>query len=149
MTGYLVDTNVVSAGAPSRGPIRPDLLRWMDAQSRELFLSAVSVAEMVDGIAKVRQEGARRKAAKLSEWLQAVLHLYGERVLAFDAATAEVAGALSDLARGRGHAPGMADVIIAATAKRHDLVVLSRNHRHFRPMDVPVIDPFDRLPPAP
>jgi len=30
------------------------------------------------------------------------------------------AGALADLARSRGHAPGFADIAIAATACRHD-----------------------------
>jgi len=42
---YLVDTNVVSAGAPSR--FAPsELLAWMDAHSALLFLSAVTVAEI-------------------------------------------------------------------------------------------------------
>ena len=146
MTRYLVDTNVVSTGAPIRSARQPDVIRWMDQHSDDLFLSAISVAEIVDGIAKLKRGGARRKAADLSAWLQTLLHLYGERILAFDASTAEVAGALSDLARGRGHAPGLADVIIAATAKRNDFVILSRNQRHFRPMGVPVIDPFEQLP---
>jgi toxin FitB len=146
VTRYLIDTNIISAGAPTRHPKQPDVLRWMDLHSSDLFLSVISVAEIVDRIAKAKREGTRRKAADLSLWLQAVLHLYGERVLTFDVPTAEVAGGLSDLARGRGHAPGLADVVIAATAKRHDLVVLSRNQRHFGPMDVPVIDPFEQLP---
>jgi hypothetical protein len=77
-----------------------------------------------------------------------VLHLYGDRVLPFDSPTAEIAGALSDLARGRGHSPGFADIVIAATAHWHDLTILSRNERHFAPMDVAVVDPFGKLPPA-
>ena len=147
MSRYLVDTNVISTAAPTAAVKRPELIRWMDAHSSDLFLSAVSVAEIVDGIAKLEREGARRKASDLSAWLRTVLHLYGDRVLAFDGATAEIAGALSDLARGRGHSPGLADVIIAATARRHDLTILSRNERHFAPMDAVVIDPFQQLPP--
>jgi hypothetical protein len=46
------------------------------------------VAEIEDGIAKARREGATRKSVDLSAWLETVLHLYGDRVLAFDAATA-------------------------------------------------------------
>src|SRR5580704_5981033 len=57
-------------------------------------------AEIVDGIAKARREGVRRKAADLAGWLEAVLHLYGNRVLPFDVAAARVAGTLSDRARG-------------------------------------------------
>ena len=146
MSRYLVDTNVISAAAPT-ATVKPlDLIRWMDSHSDALFLSAISIAEIADGIAKVGRQGARRKAADLSAWLETVLHLYGDRVLAFDSATAQIAGALSDLVRGRGHSPGLADVIIAATARRYDLIILSRNARHFTPMDTPVIDPFKQLP---
>lgn len=118
----------------------------MDTHSPDLFISAVTIAEITEGIAKAKREGAKRKASNVSAWLQTVLHLYGDRVLPFDSPTAEIAGALADLARGRGHAPGFADVAIGATARRHDLTILSRNERHFTPMDVAVVDPFQTLP---
>jgi predicted nucleic acid-binding protein len=146
VTRYLVDTNVISATAPNLTVKRADLTAWMDSHSPDLFLSAITIAEIADGIANAKREGARRKAADLSSWLRTVLHLYGDRVLAFDNPTAEIAGTLSDLARGRGHAPGFADIAIAATARRHDLTILSRNARHFIPMDVAVIDPLEMLP---
>lgn len=146
MTRYLVDTDVISAAAPTKAVARSELIEWMDARSADLFLSAVTIAEIAEGIAKARRKGAERKAADLLDWLQTVLHLYDDRVLPFDAATAEIAGALSDLARGRGHAPGFADVAIAATARRHGLTILSRNERHFAAMDVIVIDPVQKLP---
>jgi predicted nucleic acid-binding protein len=146
VTRYLVDTNIVSAAAPTAAVSRPELVAWMETHSPDLFVSAATIAEIADGVAKAKREGAKRKASDLAAWLQTVLHLYGERVLPFDGPTAEIAGALSDLARGRGHSPGFADIIIAATARRHDLTVLSRNGRHFRPMDVVVVDPFQQLP---
>ena len=148
MTHYLVDTNIISATAPTMAVKRPELIEWMDSRSSDLFLSAVTIAEVSDGIAKAKREGASRKAADLSAWLRTVLHLYGDRVLTFDSPTAEIAGALSDLARSRGHSPGFADIAIAATARRHDLTILSRNERHFAPMEVAVIDPFRTLPPG-
>ncbi len=147
MTRYLVDTNVISAAAPTAAVRRAELMGWMETHSSDLFLSAVTIAEISDGIAKARREGAKRKASDLSAWLRALLHLYGDRVLPFDSETAEIAGALSDLARGHGHAPGFADIAIAATARRHQLAILSRNERHFAAMEVTVIDPFRRLPP--
>src|SRR6185369_17448919 len=119
VTRYLVETNVISATAHSAAVKRAELVEWMDAQSAALFLSAVTIAEIADGIAKARREGATRKASGLSAWLRALLHLYGDRVLPFDTPTAEIAGALNDLARGRGHSPGFADIAIAATARRH------------------------------
>jgi predicted nucleic acid-binding protein len=139
----LVDTNVISAAAPTKAVRSQEFTQWMNSQSNDLFVSAITIAEIADGVAKAKREGATRKPSDLSAWLHTLLHLYGDRVLPFDAATAEIAGALSDLARGRGLSPGFADVAIAATAKRHDLTILSRNGRHFVPMDVPTINPFE------
>jgi toxin FitB len=146
VTRYLVDTNVISLSAPTAAISRPELAAWMGLHSTDLFLSAVTIAEITDGIAKAKREGSRRKASQLSAWLRTVLHLYGDHVLAFDSSTAEIAGALSDLARGRGHSPGLADIVIAATARRHNLTILSRNTRHFAPMAAVVIDPFQQRP---
>lgn len=142
---YLVDTNIISAGAPSRlAP--PEIVAWMDTHSALLFLSTVTVAEIEDGIAKLRREGAIRKSDNLGAWLETLLHLYSDRILAFDTPTARIAGALSDQARGQGHAPGFADIIIAATARHREFTILSRNTRHFEPFGVPVLDPFAALP---
>lgn len=118
----------------------------MDTHSAELFLSTVTIAEIEDGIAKAKREGATRKARDLTAWLETVLHLYAARILPFDLASARLAGNLSDRARGHGHAPGFADIIIAATAQRHGLTILTRNLRHFEPLGVPLHDPFARLP---
>lgn len=148
MTRYLVDTNVISAAAPTTAVPRPELVAWMDAHSPDLFLSAVTIAEIAGGIAKAKREGAKRKASNLSAWLRTVLHLYGDRVLPFDGPTAEIAGALSDLARSHGHSPGFADIAIAATARRHHLTILSRNERDFAVMDAAIVDPFKELPPG-
>jgi predicted nucleic acid-binding protein len=144
---YLVDTNVISAAALSQ-PAAPALVEWMDAHSASLFLSVVTVAEIEDGIAKSRREGATRKSANLAAWLETVLHLYDDRVLVFDIPTARIAGAIADRAGGQGQAPGLADIIIAATAQHHRLTILSRNLKHFEPLGGVVIDPFARLPPA-
>lgn len=143
---YLVDTNVISQGAPARRSAATALADWMDRHSDELFLSAVTIAEIEEGIAKARREGAARKADDLSAWLDAVLHLYGNRVLALDAELARGLGQLSDHARALGRPPGLADLIIAATAVHHGLTILTRNVKHFAPLGVTVLDPFTALP---
>jgi predicted nucleic acid-binding protein len=145
---YLVDINVISAAAPSRATAPAELVVWMDEHSAALFLSAVTVAEIEEGIAKARREGATRKAADLADWLETLLHLYGNRVLPFDAGAARIAGRLSDRACGQGHAPGFADIVIAAMAEQHRLTILTRNLRYFTPLGVPAVNPFDVLPSA-
>ena len=140
------DTNVLSAAAPGRQERSAALVAWMDAHSDSLFVSAVIVAEICDGIAKMQRTGSASRAESLEDWLELVLHLYAERVLPFDIAAARVAGALTDRARAPGNAPGFADIAIAATAASRNLVVLTRNLRHFGPLKVPAQNPFDSLP---
>ena len=55
---YLVDTDVLSVEAPGRSERPAALVEWMDAHSDGLFLSAVTVAEISDGIAKVKRTGS-------------------------------------------------------------------------------------------
>jgi len=118
----------------------------MDAHSADLFLSAVTVAEICSGIAKLKREGSVAKAANITEWLELILHLYGDRVLAFDTPAARLAGKLMDKARGAGSSPGFADIAIAATAGSRGMTILTRNLRHFAPLGISAIDPFCTLP---
>ena len=143
---YLVDTDVISTGAPSKRKAPAALILWMDRNSNRLFLSTITIAEIADGIAKARREGAHRKAADLAGWLETVLHLYGNRVLPFDVAAARMAGTLSDRARSRGQNPGFPDLAIAATAAARQLTVLTGNLRHFTPLGVAAHNPLYGLP---
>jgi len=45
---------------------RPELIEWMNLHSSDLFLSTVTIAEIADGIAKAKREGAKRKATVAS-----------------------------------------------------------------------------------
>lgn len=144
---YLVDTDVLSAGAPSKSPTVPALLEWMDRNSRRLYVSVITIAEIEDGIAKSKREGATRKSTLLLEWLDTLVHLYSARILSFDLPAARIAGALSDKARGRGHMPGFADVAIGAIAQRHELTVLTRNLDDYAALGVVAHDPMTELPP--
>jgi len=93
---YLVDTNILSMGAPGRRDDAGALAEWLDVRSDDLFLSAVMVAEIGDGIAKLRRTGAIARTGHLD----VVLHLYGDRVMPFDVPAARYAGLLMDRARG-------------------------------------------------
>lgn len=103
----------------------------MEAASDRLYLSAMTIAELEQGIARLRREGAARKAAQLAAWLDAVLHLYAERVLPLDAGVARSLGRLADHARAIGRPTGLVDLVIAATAQQHGCLVLTRNLKHF------------------
>ena len=144
MNGYLVDTSVLSALAPGRDP--SDAVAWFRENDGRLFLPVVALSEIRQGIARLERVGASQKAAALLAWFDETLRDFREMLLPIDAAVALVAGDLSDRAKGSGASPGFADALIAATAHHHDLVVATRNLRHFVPLSVACLDPFATSP---
>ena len=70
--------------------------------------------------------------------------LYAQNLLPFDLKCAHAAGQILDHCRA--HRPGFEDIAIAATARVHGLTVLTRNLRHFEPLGVRALDPFEALP---
>jgi predicted nucleic acid-binding protein len=144
---FLVDTNVISALAPSKRGSVEHLVDWLDQASPHLFLSVISAAEVKSGIVKAEREGATTKAKTLREWWESIEYLYTEKLLPFDLRCAHAAGQILDDARA--HQPGFEDIAIAATARVHGLTVLTRNMRHFEPLGVRALDPFVTLPKLP
>jgi toxin FitB len=142
---YLVDTNVISTGAPSR-IASAALMDWMDTHSAALSLSAVTVTEIEDGITKLRREGATRNSTDVAAWWRALLHLYGERILPLDTRDrSDRRRLIRPSARPRsGARTGRPDH--RGDGARHGLTILSRNLKHFAPLGVPVLDPFAALP---
>lgn len=141
MTGFLVDTSVVSETAPTRAPTPEALAKWLRTHDGALYLSAVTLAEIAQGAAKLHRVGATARATAIEGWLATLGQAFGRRVLPFDTDVARVFGTLADAAIASGRHPGFADVAIAATAAAHDLTIATRNIRHFAPLGVPVIDP--------
>lgn len=140
--GYLLDTSVLSAFAPDRAAVSPELGIWLRAASDRLFVPCIAVAELEQGIAKLHRAGGVARAARLSIWLDGLLKHYGDRVLPLDAAVSRVLGRMADAAVASGQHPGFPDAAIAALAKHHALLVLTRNTRHFDVLGVANADPF-------
>jgi predicted nucleic acid-binding protein len=144
--GFLLDTNVLSALAPTRqiaGDAAKQAARaWVLAEQARLYLPVTAIAEVAAGIGQLEASGATRRAAELGGWLREVLGFYGARVLALDAAAALQGRALMRLARVAGVTPGFGDLTVGCIALAHGLVVATRNLRDFVPMGVPVLDPF-------
>lgn len=67
---------------------------------------------------------------------------FEENVLAVDVPVATLAGEIEDEAMAQGRSPGLADILIAATALVHGLTVLTSNARHFEVLGAAHIDPF-------
>lgn len=145
-SGFLLDTSVLSLLAPGRPALDAGLAAWFNENSDGLYISAVTVAEVEQGICKLRRAGSGERADALARWLEALLDDGAERILSLDANVGRIAGGLSDRATAIGRHPGFADVAIAATAVAHDLTIVTRNGRHFAPLGVAFVDPLAMLP---
>jgi predicted nucleic acid-binding protein len=130
---YLVDTNVIS-DAEKRVP---EPTQWLSATDPdEIYLSVVTLGEIVRGIARV-QTSASQKAARLNAWLADLRRNNAERILPV---TDEIAIAWGRISAGRSR--DSADGLIAATALVHDLIVVTRNVADFADTGVTVLDPW-------
>lgn len=132
----LLDTVVLSE-LRKKDP-SPQVVAWLTGfRDSDLFLSVISLGEIERGIEKKRRDDPAF-AASLTRWLEDLLRLYGDRVLPITPAIARRWGSLS--AR---HGHDGADLLIAATALVHGLPVATRNVRHFEPLGVGVVNPFE------
>lgn len=142
MTGWLLDTNVLSVFAPGKPAVAPKVTSWFEDRTDALYLSSITAAEIEAGISKARRTGSGRRADELRVWFERMLSFYADRVLPLDLTAARIAGTLSDAAQAEGRHPGFADVAIAAIAKSRELVILTLNLRHFDPLGVDTLNPF-------
>ena len=132
---YLLDTNVVSE-LRRRRP-HPSVVAWMRAvPAEQLHLSAVTIGEIQAGIEITRAQDPAR-AAELEAWLDGRV-LGGFDVLAMDSAAFREWGRLM-----HGQSETLVvDAMIAAVARVHRLVVVTRNARDFEEFGVGVVDPW-------
>ena len=144
--GYLLDTSVLSAFAPDKPTTTAELSAWMRAQSDRLFIPCIAIAELEQGIRKLRRSGGLARADRLSAWLEGLIGGYAGRVLPLDTEACRIAGQIAEAATAAGKHPGFPDVAIAALAQQGGLLVLTRNIRHFAALGVACADPTGHLP---
>ena len=141
---YLLDTNVISLLDPRRARLTTDLVQWIAIHGNVLYLSTMTLTEMEAGILKLRRLGSEARASELSFLLERIIADFGDRVLPMDALTALTVARLAEQVRPR--VVELADLIVGATAKRHDLTLLTSNKKHFVGLGITVIDPLTQLP---
>ena len=72
--GYLLDTSVVSVFAPGREVFVPTPLQdWLREHHKQLYLPCIAIAEMAQGIGKLRRAGGVDRADRLDLWLDGLL----------------------------------------------------------------------------
>ena len=135
----LLDTCVVSEIRRPEGaaPVKHAVARLFEDDT---YLSAITLGELASGIARLA-EGRRRR--ELTAWLDGLESGFADRVLVVDAEVARLWGELDANARRIGRPVGVQDGLIAATARRHGLHVMTRNVDDFAPTGTLVVNPWE------
>lgn len=140
----ILDTNVVSEimrPQPDAG-----VLAWLNEQEpADLWLSAITAAELMAGVARL-PEGKRRQ--QLMQAVAALLEQdFAGQILAFDLTAASVYADLVAQRERSGRPINMADAQIAAICLAHQAVLVTRNQKDFEGLGLAIVNPWTATPP--
>jgi len=138
---FLLDTNAVSE-------IRRGRDQWVRAWVSEvadadLHLSVLTLGEIRKGIELLRDRDPAQ-AEVFASWLNELRTRFADRIVPIDDRVAEEWGRLNAAAP-----RNTIDSLIAATARIHELTVVTRNTGDFEGCGVPLLNPWHHEPDAP
>lgn len=135
----LVDTCVLSEVQRRQG--NPGVrARFGAVAEDDVYLSVLTLGELKKGIDKLK---ATAKKRTLGIWFEELILSAGNRVLPIDHETAVIWGEVTARCEKKGQSIPAIDGLIAATALRHGLHLMTRNVAHFDLTGVMLINPWD------
>ena len=137
MNRYLLDTNVVS----ELRKLKPHgaVVAWIsELQENQIYLSAVTIGELQAGVEQTRKQDPN-KATQIQLWIDSLEQSY--QILAMDSSCFREWARLTC----RKSDNLFEDLMIAATARVHELTVATRNERDFAATGVRIFNPFKTL----
>ena len=135
----VLDTNVVSEVMRDRP--QPEVLEWLNVQSAsDLFITAITEAEIRTGIAFLPDGRRRRNLAAVAE--HAFRLMFSGRILSFDSNSAWIYAAIAASRRTAGRPISHADCQIAAIVRFHEAQIATRNTNDFLDCGIDIINPW-------
>ena len=139
MVGVLLDTCVLSELRKPQGALQVRAA-VEEIDPERLFLSVITVGELTTGITRLP---AGRRRRELAAWLLGLEQRFATQILPVDIDVARRWGELTARAQTQGVQIPAGDGLIAATALRHGLHIMTRNSRHFAASGATIIDPWE------
>jgi toxin FitB len=132
---FLLDTNVISEIRRARDP---NVRAWVgEVDDAELHLSVLTLGEIRKGIELLRSRDPEQ-AEIFATWLHDLHTRFADRIVAIDARVTDEWGRLNATAP-----RNTVDSLVAASARVHDLTVVTRNTADFQGCGVPLLNPWN------
>ena len=141
MTGWLLDTNVISELRKTN--CHRNVKAWADKQPpHSFYLSRITIAEIRFGIEQVSDASFINE---LVDWLDNTLRpWFDDRILEVEEDILLTWRRMVEKGRKQRHTFSQPDLFIAATASIHDLCVVTRNIEDFEKAGVSVLNPWEK-----
>jgi len=137
---WLLDTDVLSQPVKTGG--NRAVIAWLEREQDECYTSAIVIAQIAYWVRT--KEGRTR--TRLQLWLRRSIEAMEGRILGFNVTTAHVWADQKPMLERAGQPMPVEDSYIAATARRHNLTIVTGNDKHFRRPGLKVFNPFTELP---
>jgi predicted nucleic acid-binding protein len=134
---WLIDTDVLSEAIKLRPQAQVE--EWLRAHQEHLYTSSHVIGELQAGISRLN-DGGRKRA--LQSWLNRLVESLEGRILNFNTSVATVWGRQECEFATKGCPMPMPDSFIAATARRHNLTIATRNVQDYKRPGLKVENPF-------
>ena len=134
---YLVDTNIVSEIRKSGRANAMVSSWWRSVETSKVYLSVFTIGELYRGILKLKSKDPNQ-AKFLGNWLRGLCSLFENRILELDLPSAMI---WAEIQKDRTF-PHV-DSLLAATAIRHDMILVTRNTRDIEDTGVRYHNPFE------
>lgn len=136
---YLLDTYVLSEF--SRRKPAPKLMRWMDGVAEEsLYISAVTIGELQRSIEALPDS---QRKNDLMVWLnEGLKERLKEHILPLETVTFTLWGSLTSWKEQDGKPMGVIETLIAATALRHNLTIVTNQPEAYLRCGAHVVNPW-------
>lgn len=134
---WLIDTDVLSERT-RRNPNQP-VLDWMEKNAAGVYTSSHVIGELQAGISAL-PDGAKKRS--LQQWLNRLVEAMEGRILNFNTSVATVWGRQEAEFAAKACPMPMPDSFIAATARRHNLTIVTRNIADYKRPGLKTFNPY-------
>jgi predicted nucleic acid-binding protein len=140
MSGYLLDTNVLSEGIKAKPDAR--VKAWADTTDEQLFhISVLTLGEIRKGIDSLPSSPRRNI---LESWLsQDLVVRFAGRILKVDHEIADRWGRIAGKAKRESRPIAAIEGLLAATALQYNLTLVTRNTKDVMLTGVAVLNPWE------